>query len=143
MNRLHKVVVFHPLRPEEPDEVLESELDNVQKRMLDSTMRPFLFRITEEGRRFLLQEGTDQDYGGRDLKRAIERHVVNPIARLLATAQVHQGEVLFIDHYPGEKRLLFRRDTKKCSYGRTIHFSGANSGQLMANVTNGKSRDET
>ena len=39
MNRLHKVVVFHPLKPEEPDEVLQSELDNVQKRMLDSTMR--------------------------------------------------------------------------------------------------------
>jgi ATP-dependent Clp protease ATP-binding subunit ClpA len=59
MNRLHKVVVFHPLKAEEPDEVLQSELDNVQKRMLGSTMRPFLFRISEEGRKFLLQEGTD------------------------------------------------------------------------------------
>ena len=143
MNRLHKVVVFHPLKPEELDEVLESELGNVQKRMLESTMRPFLFRITEEGRKFLLQEGTDQGCGGRHLKRAIERHVVRPIARLLATAQVRQGEVLFIDHYPGEKRLLFRRDTKKCSSGRRIDFSVANAGQLMTNVTNGNSQDET
>jgi len=142
MNGLHKVVVFHPLKSEELDEVLESELDNVQKRMLGSTMRPFLFRISEQGRKFLLQEGTDQGCGGRHLKRAVERHVVNPIARLLATAQVHQGEVLFIDHYPGEKRLLFRRDTKKCSSGRRIDFSVANSGQLMTNVTNGESRDE-
>ena len=120
MNRLHKVVVSHPLKHEEPDEVLQSELDNVQKRLLGSIMRPFLLRISEEGRKFLLQEGTDQGYGGRHLNRAIERHVVNPIARLLATAQVHQGEVLFIDHYPGEKRLLFRRDTKKCSSGRHL-----------------------
>ena len=127
MNGLHKVAVFHPLKSEELDELLDSELGNVQKGMLDSTMRPFLFRISEEGLKFLLQEGTDQGYGGRDLKRAIERHVVNPIARLLATAQVHQGEVLFIDHYPGEKRLLFRRNTKKCSSGRTIDFSVANS----------------
>lgn len=43
MNRLHKVVVFHPLKPDELDEVLESELDNVQKRMLDSTMRRSYF----------------------------------------------------------------------------------------------------
>jgi ATP-dependent Clp protease ATP-binding subunit ClpA len=39
MNRLHKFVVFHPLKPEELDEVLESELGNIEKRMLDSTMR--------------------------------------------------------------------------------------------------------
>ena len=39
MNRLHKFVVFHPLKSEELDEVLESELGNIEKRMLDSTMR--------------------------------------------------------------------------------------------------------
>jgi ATP-dependent Clp protease ATP-binding subunit ClpA len=49
-------------------------LSNVQKRVLDAATRPFLFRITEEGRAFLLQEGTDQRYGARHLKRAIERH---------------------------------------------------------------------
>ena len=143
MNALHKVVVFHPLKSEELDEVLESQLDNVQKRMLDSTMRPFLFRISEEARKFLLQEGTDQGCGGRDLKRAIERHVVNPIARLLATAQVHQGEVLFIDHYPGEKRLPFRRETKKCPPAGGLTFFVAKAGQLMTDVTDGNSRDET
>src|SRR5438552_16479114 len=65
MNRLDKIVVFHPLEREELDEVLEIELSNVQKRVLDAVTRPFLFRITEEGRAFLLQEGTDQRYGAR------------------------------------------------------------------------------
>ena len=51
MNRLDKVVVFHPLKRAELDEVLEIELRQVQKRVLDSTTRPFLFRITSEGRR--------------------------------------------------------------------------------------------
>src|SRR5260370_41125771 len=86
MNRLDKVVVFHPLNRAELDQVLEIELRQVQKRVLDSTARPFLFRITSEGREFLLEEGTDQRYGARHLKRAIERYVVYPIARLLATA---------------------------------------------------------
>jgi ATP-dependent Clp protease ATP-binding subunit ClpB len=110
MNRLDKVVVFHPLKREELDEVLEIELGQVQKRVLDSTTRPFLFRITNEGRQFLLQEGTDQRYGARHLKRAIERYLVCPLSRLLATAQVHQGDVLLIDRSPGEEKLTFLRD---------------------------------
>jgi ATP-dependent Clp protease ATP-binding subunit ClpA len=84
MNRLDKVVVFHPLQREELDEVLEIELGQVQKRVLDSTTCPFLFRITREGREFLLQEGTDQRYGARHLKRAIESNVLCPLSRLLA-----------------------------------------------------------
>src|SRR5499425_1272877 len=53
MNRLDKLVVFRPLKREELEEVLEIELRQVQKRVLDST-RPFLFRVTSEGRQFLL-----------------------------------------------------------------------------------------
>ena len=127
MNRLDKIVVFHPLKREELDEVLEIELRNVQKRVLDAATRPFLFRITEEGRAFLLQEGTDQRYGARHLKRAIERYVVYPIARLLATAQVHQGDALVIDHHLGEEGLVFLRDKEN----RSSDLPLPNSGQLM------------
>jgi len=127
MNRLDKVVVFHPLKREELDEVLDIELRQVQKRVLDSTTRPFLFRITSEGREFLLEEGTDQRYGARHLKRAIERYVVYPIASLLATAQVHQGDALVIDHHLSEEGLVFLRDTEN----RSSDLPLPNSGQLM------------
>jgi ATP-dependent Clp protease ATP-binding subunit ClpB len=127
MNRLDKVVVFHPLKHEELDEVLDIELRQVQKRVLDSTTRPFLFRITSEGREFLLEEGTDQRYGARHLKRAIERYVVHPIARLLATAQVHRGDALIIDHHLSEEGLVFLRDTENRSFDLPL----PNSGQLM------------
>src|SRR5262250_389006 len=130
MNRLDKLVVFRPLKREELDEVLEIELRNVQKRVLDSRMGPFLFRITEEGREFLLQEGTDQRYGARHLKRAIERYVVCPIARLLATAQVHQGDTLLIDRQAGDKGLAFSRDTERRFPDSRIVLAGRNSGQL-------------
>ena len=113
MNRLDFVVVFHPLKCEELEEVLEIELGQVQKRVLDSTRRPFLFRVTREGRQFLLQEGTDQRYGARHLKRAIERYVVSPLARLLATEQVQSGDVLLIDRHRGEKGLAFLRDSEQ------------------------------
>jgi ATP-dependent Clp protease ATP-binding subunit ClpB len=129
MNRLDKVVVFHPLKREQLEQVLEIELGHVQKRILDLTTRPFLFRITSEGRNFLLQEGTDQRYGARHLKRAIEHYVVCPLSRLLATAQVQQGDVLLIDQYPGEKGLAFLRDTGKGAYPK-IPFAVSSPGGL-------------
>src|SRR5258705_5459880 len=131
MNRLDKVVVFHPLKRAELDEVLDIELRQVQKRVLDSAARPFLFRITSEGREFLLAEGTDQRYGARHLKRAIERNVVCPLSRLLATGQLHQGDVLLIDRHRGEEGLVFLRDTEKRSSSAKIDFPVPNSGQLM------------
>ena len=136
MNRLDKVVVFHPLKREELDEVLEIELSNVQKRVLDTATLPFVFRITEEGRAFLLQEGTDQRYGARHLKRAIERYVVYPIARLLATAQVHQGDVLVIDRRPSEKVLAFLRESDRRASDSSI-FVARHSGEPTQQVLEG------
>src|SRR5271169_5134477 len=132
MNRLDKVVVFHPLQREQLEEVLEIELGQVQQRVLETAKGQFLFRVTSEGREFLLQEGTDQRYGARHLKRAIERYVVYPIARLLATTQVHQGDALVIDHHLGEEGLVFLRDKENRSADPKIDFRLANSGQLMA-----------
>jgi ATP-dependent Clp protease ATP-binding subunit ClpB len=131
MNRLDKVVVFHPLKREELDEVLEIELRQVQKRVLDSTTRPFLFRITSEGREFLLEEGTDQRYGARHLKRAIERNVVCALSRLLATGQLHQGDVLLIDRHSGDEGLVFLKDTQRRSSGPKIDFPVPDAGQQM------------
>ena len=131
MNRLDKVVVFHPLKREELDEVLDIELRQVQKRLVDCATGPFQFQITNEGRQFLLQEGTDQRYGARHLKRAIERHVVCPIARLLATAQVCSGDVLLIDRHPDEEELAFIRDAEQCSSYAQIPFTTSNSRHLM------------
>jgi ATP-dependent Clp protease ATP-binding subunit ClpB len=112
INRLDKMVVFHPLKGHELSEVLDIELRHVQKRILDSTTRPFQFRLTSEGRRFLLQEGTDQKYGARHLKRSIERYLVSPLARLLATAQVLPGDHIVIDRHRDESGLSFRRDSE-------------------------------
>jgi len=131
INRLDKLVVFHPLKREELDEVLEIELGQVQKRVLDSTTRPFLFRVTSEGRQFLLEEGTDQRYGARHLKRAIERFLVSPLARLLATAQVRSGDVLLVDRHPGDKGLAFLRDTKWHSSYTQVPFAASNSSHLI------------
>ena len=110
MNRLDKVVVFHPLQRKQLEQVLDIELTMVQQRVLETAKGQFLFRVTEHGRDFLLQEGTDQRYGARHLKRAIERHVVYPMANLLATEQVHFGDLVCIDWKSNEDHLNFVRE---------------------------------
>src|SRR5712671_4415989 len=110
MNRLDKVVCFHPLRSEQLQEVLDIELGQVQQRVLETAKGQFLFRVTGPGKEFLLQEGTDQRYGARHLKRAIERHVVYPLANLLATEQIHLGDLVCIDWDRDQDRLTFVRE---------------------------------
>jgi len=110
MNRLDKVVVFHPLHRDQLEEVLEIELGQVQQRVLETARGQFLFRVTSAAREFLLTEGTDQRYGARHLKRAIERNIVYPLANLLATEQVHIGDLICIDFNKKESCLTFTRE---------------------------------
>jgi ATP-dependent Clp protease ATP-binding subunit ClpA len=113
MNRLDKIVVFHPLNGEQLAEVLEIELGQVQKRVLETINGQFLFRVTDAGREFLLHEGTDQRYGARHLKRAIEQRVVFPMANLLATGQVKAGEILCIDWDSRVGGLVFWKEDER------------------------------
>ncbi|MGB6430045.1 MAG: AAA family ATPase, partial [Candidatus Acidiferrales bacterium] len=112
MNRLDKVVVFHPLRPAELGRILEIELGMVQQRVLETARGQFLFRVTPGAREFLLRDGTDLKYGARHLKRAIERHVVYPLANLLATEQVRFGDILRIDGDVEGASLSFSREAE-------------------------------
>jgi ATP-dependent Clp protease ATP-binding subunit ClpA len=112
MNRLDKVVVFHPLRHEQLEQILEIELGMVQQRVLDMGRGQFLFRVAPAARRFLLQEGTDFKYGARHLKRAIEKHVVFPLANLLATEQIWFGDRIVIDWDEEGQCIAFHREGK-------------------------------
>ncbi|HXO44298.1 MAG TPA: AAA family ATPase [Candidatus Cybelea sp.] len=112
MNRIDKVVVFHPLRSQQLEQILEIELGMVQQRVLETARGRFLFRVTPPAREFLLREGTDLKYGARHLKRAIERHVVYPLASLLATNQVSLGDVLSIDWNGRENGLTFLKEAE-------------------------------
>jgi ATP-dependent Clp protease ATP-binding subunit ClpB len=131
MNRLDKIVVFHPLMRDELEAVLDIELGLVQKRVLETATGKFLFRVTTEGRTFLLQEGTDQRYGARHLKRAIERYVVYPLANLLATQQVRMGDLVRIDWDGVHKELTFVRERE----GAIIHTTEAGETALASAAT--------
>ena len=107
MNRIDKTVVFRPLRREQLERILEIELTLVQQRLLATPRGHFVFRATRAAKDFLLREGTDLKYGARHLKRTIERHLVYPLASLLATDQVTTGETISVDWNGMTSRLMF------------------------------------
>jgi ATP-dependent Clp protease ATP-binding subunit ClpB len=120
MNRIDKVVVFHPLRSEQLEQILEIELGTVQQRVMETAHGRFLMQVKPAAREFLLREGTDLKYGARHLKRAIERHVVYPLANLLATEQVSLGDLISIDWDGVEAGLKFSKEAEGVVVSATL-----------------------
>jgi ATP-dependent Clp protease ATP-binding subunit ClpA len=125
MNRIDKAVVFKTLRSEHLEQILEIELGMVQQRILmAAAANQFVFSCTPKVKSFLLHEGTDPKYGARHLKRAIERHVVFPLANLVATAQVRLGDFIRIDLNP-EGRLTFVKEAENAMVPMLLERYGA------------------
>jgi ATP-dependent Clp protease ATP-binding subunit ClpB len=112
MNRIDKVVVFKTLRSEHLQQILEIELGMVQQRVLMAAgAHQFVFNCTPQVKNFLLAEGTDPKYGARHLKRAIEKHLVFPLANLVATGQVKLGDFVRVDML-GDSKLTFVKEAE-------------------------------
>jgi ATP-dependent Clp protease ATP-binding subunit ClpA len=110
MNRIDKTVVFRSLKHEQLRQILDLELRAVQRRIDEGVGDRFTFKVTDEAKEFLLQEGVELRYGARHLKRAVERFLVNALANLAATRQASLGDVIVIDFDPERGKLSFFRD---------------------------------
>ena len=110
INRIDKMVVFRSLGANELNRILDIELNSVRQRVLKADDGPlFGFAVTAAGKQFLLNEGTNVEYGARHLKRAIERFVVQPLSRLIASGQILNGDFIEIDCGPQASALTFSR----------------------------------
>jgi ATP-dependent Clp protease ATP-binding subunit ClpA len=110
MNRIDKVVVFRSLKEHHLRQILELELNQVQNRIMKGTGEKFVFKCTDQAKKFLLDEGIDFKYGARHLKRAIERFLVYPISNLVATEQVTTGDLVVIDYDGATGKLVFTKE---------------------------------
>jgi ATP-dependent Clp protease ATP-binding subunit ClpA len=110
MNRIDKVVVFRSLKEHHLRQILELELAQVQNRIMKGTGEKFVFKCTDEAKKFLLDEGIDFKYGARHLKRSIERFLVYPISNLVATEQVATGDLVLIDYDGATGKLVFTKE---------------------------------
>jgi ATP-dependent Clp protease ATP-binding subunit ClpB len=110
INRIDKTAVFRPLGHPELRCILNLELGQVQRRILQMPGgRPFVFRTTDAANTFLLTEGTEMKYGARHLKRAIERLLVHPLSNLVATEQISTGDLIELDYDGDGQELRFSK----------------------------------
>lgn len=109
MNRIDKVIVFRSLKEHHLRQILELELQSVQKRIMESAGTKFLFQCTPAAKDLLLAEGIDLKYGARHLKRAIERFLVYSLSNLVATGQVGLGDMVHVDADEAGKKLIFSK----------------------------------
>jgi len=124
INRLDKIVTFHPLGSEQLQKILDIELASVQQRILTAAPhRSFVFQTTEKAKSFLLDQGIDMKYGARYLKRAIDRLLVQPMSNLMATAQVRRGDYVRVDLDASLRFLTFVKEAEAFPSHETAEWS--------------------
>lgn len=107
-NRLDRVVTFNPLDQVAIAKILEIELDQVQRllNLRTPTGAPRLF-FSPEAKALLTEQGFDETYGARHLKRAVHRLLTQPLANLIGSGQVKAGDFIQVDS--GASQLLFSK----------------------------------
>src|SRR3982750_4096458 len=77
IGRLDDVIVFRPLGRPQLEQIVEFELRKVTRRLTEHGLR---VELTQEAKEFLIEKGTNADFGARPLRRAIEQNVEDPLS---------------------------------------------------------------
>ena len=104
LNRLDEIIVFHALSEEHLKQIVEIQLGYLRKRLVE---RHIQIELTDAARQYLVRIGYDPSYGARPLKRAIQKEVETPLARLILTGEVRDGQKVVVDYDPSRKVLQF------------------------------------
>ncbi|MCL2192798.1 MAG: ATP-dependent Clp protease ATP-binding subunit [Treponema sp.] len=80
LNRVDDVVVFHPLDMEQIEAILEIELAELSARLAE---QDFSIRVLPAARRYLIEKGWDPKFGGRPLRRTLQKELEDPLSRML------------------------------------------------------------
>jgi ATP-dependent Clp protease ATP-binding subunit ClpB len=105
LNRIDDIVIFNALGRNQIKEIVEILLQAVRARLAE---RKVELALTDAARELLAAEGFDPVYGARPLKRAIQQHLIQPLAVQLLRGDLNDGDSIVADARDG--RLQFRRD---------------------------------
>lgn len=89
INRIDQIVVFHSLGKDELYQIVDLMLNQVQARLSDQGIA---LEVSDEVRDFLLKVGTDEEYGARPLRRAIQTYVDDALADALLAGEIASGQ---------------------------------------------------
>jgi len=94
LNRIDDIIIFHALKMENIDAIVELQLADVRKRLED---RRIELEVTQAAVEQLSIDGFDPVYGARPLKRLIQRHIVDLLANAFVAGTVGDGDKVTID----------------------------------------------
>ncbi|MBB5217057.1 ATP-dependent chaperone ClpB [Parapusillimonas granuli] len=94
LNRIDEVVVFHGLESKHIESIARIQLQRLAQRLAQREMR---LEVSEGALAQLARAGFDPVFGARPLKRAIQQHIENPIARLILEGKFGPKDVVPVD----------------------------------------------
>ncbi|PWT76400.1 MAG: hypothetical protein C5B59_06655 [Bacteroidetes bacterium] len=101
LNRLDDVVMFNTLTPSDLVQILEIELEKLRI-MSARAGKTVMICPSPSAKKQILTEGYDKKYNARELRRAVERRILQPLSRCLASGQLESLDTAIIDYHDGD-----------------------------------------
>jgi len=89
LNRVDDVIIFQSLDEEELSRIVEIQLEKLEKRLAQQSLT---MEVDRSAKKFLAREGYDPQFGARPLKRAIQEHLLDPLATRLLEGEFKPGD---------------------------------------------------
>lgn len=102
LNRIDDVVVFKSLDRDHIHSIIDLELKALIQRIEGLG---YGIEVTKKAKDFLVEQGYDEKYGARPLKRAIQKFIEDPFAEEIINAQIEEGDLLKADFKKGGSEL--------------------------------------
>ncbi len=103
LNRLDEVILFHRLGQAHMGPIVDIQVGRVGKLLAD---RKVTLDLTDAARAWLGRVGYDPVYGARPLKRAVQRHLQDPLADMILRGEVKDGTTVAVDEGDGKLALV-------------------------------------
>jgi len=91
LNRIDEVIIFHNLTSEHMLRIVDFQMREVSERLLEQGIE---ITLTDAAREWLAAKGYDPELGARPLRRALQRHIENPLALQLLGGELRDGRVI-------------------------------------------------
>jgi len=102
INRVDEFVIFDSLGTSQLREIVRLELNKLQGRLVD---RRITLNLSDAAFDYVADTGYDAVYGARPLKRALQRAVETPLAKMLLSQEARDGDTVLADVANGHLQL--------------------------------------
>ncbi|QHL90374.1 ATP-dependent chaperone ClpB [Sphingomonas changnyeongensis] len=103
LNRLDEIILFHRLGQQHMGPIVDIQVGRVGRLLADRKIR---LDLTDAARAWLGRVGYDPIYGARPLKRAVQRHLQDPLAEMILSGAVRDGATVKVDEGDGRLNLM-------------------------------------